>query len=153
MLTLERICKTVGLAEEHSWGPEIGGLPRSRHLGLPERRCARLLTFRQADGQQLHRILQRQIQNRMPDLSIGDARQKMGIGVETTAKYSPIARSAECRLLIHSFGLGLEGTFVSNSSLPSLSGRHDGTELGASRRRLSTGVGSRRRLPPHFCSG
>ena len=62
VLTLERICNTVGYPRTIRVGVR---LPRSRHLGLPKGPRAGLLAGRQADRQQLHRIIQWQVQKRM----------------------------------------------------------------------------------------
>ena len=81
VLTLERICKRR-LSQDDPRRPGIGvHLPRSRSVGLPEGCRARLLPARQADRQQLHRIVQRQVPSECLNahwfLSLDDARQKM----------------------------------------------------------------------------
>ena len=66
VLTLERICKTVGYPK--TIRVDQGSEFVSRDLDSLSERCrAGLLAAGQADRQQFHRILQRQVRKRMPE--------------------------------------------------------------------------------------
>ena len=63
--------RSVGYPEDHPRRPGLRvHLPRSRSLGLPEGRHARLLSARQADRQCLHRVVQRQVPSGMPERAL-----------------------------------------------------------------------------------
>ena len=68
VLTLERVCKIVGYPKTIRVDQGSEFISRDLDIvGLPEKRHSRLLSARQADRQQLHRIFQRQVQKRMSE--------------------------------------------------------------------------------------
>ena len=68
---LERVGAEDRLPEDDPRRPgQRVRLPRSRPVGLPAWRHARLLSAGKADGQRLHRILQRQVPSGMPERAL-----------------------------------------------------------------------------------